>query len=161
MFNSSIQTIEQFKRILLQLSQHNYTKPCESLSNATIGQHTRHIIELYQCLINGYVGADVCYDNRERNKRIEEEIEYAIIQLENIQNNLDKPNKEIHVRYELGEEKVSLKSNYYREVMYNLEHVIHHHALIKVGIKTMTDIELPDSFGVAPSTIQYRKVCAQ
>ena len=45
--------------------------------------------------------------------------------------------------------------------MYNLEHAIHHHALIKVGLKIMTKIELPESFGVAPSTIQYRKVCAQ
>ncbi len=161
MFNSSIQTIEQFKEILSQLSQDCYAKPCESLSHATIGQHTRHIIELYQCLINGYGEADVCYDKRERNKRIEGEIGYAVTQLENIKENLEKPNKELQIRYELGEEEICLSSNYYREVMYNLEHVIHHHALIKVGIKAMTNIVLPDSFGVAPSTIQYRKVCVQ
>ena len=161
MFNSSIQTIEQFKEILSQLPQDCYTQPCKSLSNATIGQHTRHIIELYQCLINGYVKADVCYDKRERNKKIEEQIDYAILQLDSIQKNLIKPDKEVQVRYDLDEEEVCLTSNYYREVMYNLDHTIHHHALIKVGISTMTDIELPDSFGVAPSTIQYRKVCAQ
>ncbi|WP_350290556.1 DinB family protein [uncultured Croceitalea sp.] len=161
MFNSSIQTIEQFKNILSQISQECYVSPCGELSEATIGQHTRHIIELYQCLIAGYDTNQVCYDKRERNKNIEESIPFAITQLEAIQEGLEKPNKELKVSYELGEDEVSLNSNYFREVMYNLEHAIHHHALIKVGIKAMTTIVLPDSFGVAPSTIQYRKVCVQ
>ena len=161
MFDSSIQTIEQFKNVLSQLSSDCYKRPCNALSNASIGQHTRHIIELYQCLINGYESAVVSYDKRERNKRIEEEIDFAVLQLSDIQEKLEKPDKEIYMTYELGDNEVGLKSNYFREVMYNLEHAIHHHALIKVGIKDMTTIELPDSFGVAPSTIQYRKVCAQ
>ena len=161
MFNSSVNTIEQFKDILSLLSQEEYTKCCVALSNATIGQHTRHVIELYQCLINGYNVGQVNYDNRKRDTKIQEDIAFAIQQLDTIKNALEKPNKEIHVSYELGENEVFLDSNYYREVMYNLEHAIHHHALIKVGLIIMTKIELPESFGVAPSTIQYRKVCAQ
>lgn len=161
MFTSSIQTIEQFKKILSQLSQDIYVKPCGALSNATLGQHTRHIIELYLCLINGYASPAVCYDSRKRDKKIQENIDFALLQLEYIQSNLEKPNKEIKVSYELGEEEVFLDSNYFREVMYNLEHSIHHHALIKVGLRIMTDIEVPESFGVAPSTMQHRKVCAQ
>jgi hypothetical protein len=45
--------------------------------------------------------------------------------------------------------------------MYNLEHLIHHEALIKVAITSMTEVAIPESFGVAPSTLQYRKECAQ
>ncbi len=161
MLQSSIQTIEQFKNVLTQLASNDYTNPCEVLSNATIGQHTRHIIELYQCLINGYGGAMVCYDKRQRNKKIEEDIGFAVLQLNHIQETLEKPNKEIQIVYELGDDEVCLKSNYFREVMYNLEHMIHHHALIKVGVIDMTTIQLSDSFGVAPSTIKYRKVCVQ
>ena len=52
-------------------------------------------------------------------------------------------------------------TNYYREVAYNLEHTIHHMALIKVGICEFTDILVPEGFGVAASTIKYRKECAQ
>jgi len=158
MFNSSIQTIEQFKDILSQLSQEYYVMPCNALSDATIGQHTRHVIELYQCLINGYDAAEVSYDKRKRDKRIQEDIDFAILQLSNVQLELEKPNKEIQVYYDLGEKEVGLQSNYFREVMYNLEHAIHHHALIKVGIKTLTTIELPEFFGVAPSTIQFEHV---
>ena len=161
MFNASINTIEEFKDILSQLSQEDYTKSCSVLSNATIGQHTRHLIELYQCLIQGYNTKEVCYDKRKRDTRTQEDINFAIQQLEQTQEDLEKPNKELKVSYELGENEVLLESNYYREVMYNLEHAIHHYALIKVGLKVMTNIELPESFGVAPSTIQFRKVCAQ
>ncbi len=161
MFNSSLNTLEQFKHILQQLPEGCYNNPCNTLSNSTIGQHTRHVIELYLCLINGYEAADVSYDRRERNPRIENEVSVAIEQLEYIQERLEKPNKTVQVTYELAGEENVLDSNYFREVMYNLEHAIHHHALIKVGIEHFTEINLPESFGVAPSTMEYRKACAQ
>ncbi|SHG85931.1 hypothetical protein [Flagellimonas flava] len=161
MFRSSIATLEQFKEILLQLPEECYSKSCKVLSDATIGQHTRHIIELYLCLINGYENADVSYDRRERNRRIEQELPFAVEQLTSIQSTLQKPNKTVRVSYELGDAETCLESNYYREVMYNLEHTIHHHALIKVGILFFTDIPLPESFGIAPSTLQHRQACAQ
>ncbi len=161
MFQSSLNTLEQFKHILSQLPQECYCTPCTTLSNSSIGQHTRHVIELYLCLINGYENADVSYDRRERNPRIENEVLFAIQQLECIQEALEKENKPLSVTYELAGEENTLQSNYYREVMYNLEHAIHHHALIKVGIQHFTQMELPESFGVAPSTMEYRKACAQ
>lgn len=161
MFKSSLDTLEQFKRILLELPSDCYTQSCSVLSNSTIGQHTRHIIELYLCLLNGYEASDVSYDRRKRDLRIEQELPFAIQQLGYIQAHLERPNKPIKMSYELGGEENSLDSNYYREVMYNLEHTIHHHALIKVGIEHFTSLQLPESFGVAPSTMQYRETCAQ
>ena len=161
MFNASLNTLEQFKHILQQLPKDCYNSPCNTLSNATIGQHTRHVIELYLCLIHGYEKADVSYDRRERNPRIENEVLFAVEQLEYIQEELKKPNRPLKVTYELAGEENTLDSNYYREVMYNLEHAIHHHALIKVGIHHFTELNLPESFGVAPSTMEYRKACAQ
>lgn len=161
MFQASIQTIEQFKEVLLQLPKRCYSQPCDILSNATIGQHTRHVIELYQCLIGCYDTAKICYDKRERNTQIEEDVNYAVTQLTEIQKNLEKPDKKLTVSYELPENEVFLESNFLREVMYNLEHMIHHQALIRAGVNRLTDITLPDSFGVAASTIQFRKQCAQ
>ena len=56
---------------------------------------------------------------------------------------------------------VSIASNYYREIAYNLEHTIHHMALIRVGINEVSSVVLPDEFGVAYSTIKFRQQCAQ
>lgn len=161
MFKSSLETLEQFKQVLSELPKDCYSRSCEILSNATIGQHTRHIIELYLCLIKGYELSDVSYDRRERNLKIEEDLTYALDKLTYIQENLNKPNRTIKISYDLAGEANCMDSNYFREVMYNLEHTIHHQALIKVGIKHFSTQEIPESFGVAPSTIQYRKVCAQ
>lgn len=36
--------------LLKQLSNEEYSKPCSQLSDASIGEHTRHIIEMFQCL---------------------------------------------------------------------------------------------------------------
>lgn len=43
-------TLNELSDLLSQLSNEDYTCPCHGLSNATIGEHTRHIIEMFQCL---------------------------------------------------------------------------------------------------------------
>jgi hypothetical protein len=52
-------------------------------------------------------------------------------------------------------------TNYYREIVYNLEHTIHHMALIRVGLKELASIELPENYGVASATVKHKKSCAQ
>lgn len=159
MIQTSQQTISEFIEVLEGIKQNTYVLPCTELSESTIGQHTRHIIELYQCLIDGYNTEEVCYDNRNRNKQIERDLDFAILQLTNINNELSKPDKKLFVSYELNGNTFRLESNYYREVMYNLEHTIHHQALIKVAIQKLSNYVLSNSFGVAPSTLQYRNQC--
>jgi len=145
----------------MQLSSNSYVQTCATLTDATIGQHTRHIIELYQCLMQGYDEAVVSYDKRERDKRIELDVDFAVKQIITIEQTLVKPNKDIQLLYQLSDVETAMTSNYFREVMYNLEHTIHHQALIKVAINEFTNVMLPDSFGVAPSTMQYRSQCVQ
>lgn len=161
MFKSSIYTLEQFRQVLAQIPEACYTRPCDTLSGATIGQHTRHIIELYQCLLEGYAGAAVYYDKRKRDRLIEQNVQVAVDRLQRIQSTLALPKRKLLIYYELEGNEQKIVSNYHREVMYNLEHTIHHQALIKVAIEQFTDIPLPESFGVAPSTMQYRNACVQ
>lgn len=161
MFNATKQTLEQLKEVLQILPHDCYSNSCKTLSGATIGQHTRHIIELYQCLFVGYDTGLVCYDKRQRNRKIETEVHFALEELQNIQVTISKRDKVLLIEYDINGNLERLKSNYHREVMYNLEHTIHHKALIKVGINELTQMILPSSFGVAPSTLQFRKLCVR
>ncbi len=147
--------------LLQQLSDDDYTNKCQALSNATIGEHTRHIIEMFQCLNNQYHDGIVNYDNRQRNVFIQTDTKFAIQSLSDIKNNIDKNNKSLDLQQIIDGEIVLIESNYNRELLYNLEHCIHHQALIKVGILQCDTILIDANFGVARSTIEYRNQCVQ
>ncbi len=147
--------------LLDQLSNEAYTNPCSELSSASIGEHTRHIIEMFQCLENQYQSGLVNYDIRERNKQIQNDTDFAISQINLIKINLEKENKKIELQQIIDGEEIFIESNYNRELLYNLEHCIHHQALIKVAILMSENLNVDANFGVARSTIEYRNKCAQ
>lgn len=154
----------QLSQSISQLSDAEYVQPSNTLFHATIGQHVRHIIELFLCLENGYMSGTVNYEKRKRDYRIETDRNFALTLLRDIYHQLGKPNKDIVLEAEdYGDtpEVVAIPSNYFREIAYNLEHTIHHMALIRVGINEVSSIVLPDEFGVAYSTVKFRKQCAQ
>jgi hypothetical protein len=161
-FNKSAEALNSLVNVLLQLPDAcSYTNPCEALSNATIGQHTRHIIELYQCLLAGYTSAQINYDDRKRNPLYENDIAASVEVIKEIQRNLQQPDKQVNIFCGTDDNSICIESNYYREVLYNLEHCIHHQALIKVALLAIKNIDIEGGFGVAPSTLQHRQQCAQ
>jgi hypothetical protein len=161
-FNKSSESLDSLVNVLLQLpDQSSYANPCEALSNATIGQHTRHIIELYQCLLAGYPSGKINYDERKRNTLYENDTTAAIEIIKEIQQNLQQPDKQLNIFCGTNDNSICIESNYYREVLYNLEHCIHHQALIKVALLAIKNINIDGGFGVAPSTLQHRQQCAQ
>ena len=151
----------QITELLNQLSEEEYIFCHTELSSATIGEHTRHIIEMYQSLLKSYTSGTVNYDKRERNIPIQTDKKAAINAINTILENITLEN--IEMTLEQGVEKVTFKvqTNYFRELLYNLEHSIHHQALIKVAVLKNKNIQLCSEFGVAKSTIEYRTQCAQ
>jgi hypothetical protein len=150
---------------LCQLKPREYVQPSKALSGHTIGQHVRHIIELFQSLENGYGQGIVNYEKRKRDKAIENDPEMACRLLEEILTVLPRPDKLLKLEASYGEgpaRPMILSTNYYREVAYNLEHTIHHMALIRIGIhETGSELILPEGYGIASSTLKYRRECAQ
>ncbi|WP_445452807.1 DinB family protein [Flavobacterium sp. 25HG05S-40] len=154
-------TLNELVLLLNQLSDDDFTTPCKGLSNATIGEHTRHIIEMFQCLENQYESGIVNYDKRNRNFQIQSETAFALQCLYDIKNQLEKENKKVILEQIVDGEELHIESNYFRELLYNLEHCIHHQALIKVAVLQLEHLQIDEDFGVARSTIEYRKQCAQ
>ena len=147
--------------LLRQLTNEEFTQQNPELSNATIGEHMRHIIELFGCLLENYDYGLINYDGRKRDLLLQTDKNEAIAIIEKYLLEIDKPNKPLSLTHNCFSSIELLQTNYFRELLYNLEHSIHHQALIKVALHSLPHIKIPSTFGVAPSTLEYRKQCAQ
>ena len=157
--------LDELSHLLLQMPDREYSKPCQLLFGASIGQHTRHIIELYLELIQGIKNNEICYDNRIRNVLFETNVTAAIEIIGFIKANIELLQDDctkLKANYSNEENSMQLNTSIFRELAYNLEHSIHHQALIKIGLHELGKLDLIDeTFGVASSTIRHKKETIQ
>ena len=157
------QILDQLKKSIEQIDQAHFSKPCPILSNSTIGQHVRHTLEFFICLSESHESGSVDYDSRKRDKQIEEDKFAAIRSIDQItiflKANSQNQRIQLVAQYdEEGKSGLQIDSNYYRELAYNIEHAIHHMALIKIGINNVCPyVILPEGYGVASSTIRHQR----
>jgi hypothetical protein len=154
-------SLDELVDLLNQLSEKEYSKSCFELSGASIGEHTRHIVEMFQCLNQNYDSGIVNYDKRERNVLIQTNTDFAVQMILDVKNSIQKENKKLDLQQMIDGSAIKIQSNYFRELLYNLEHCIHHQALIKVAVLKYENVAVDENFGVARSTVEYRKQCAQ
>jgi uncharacterized damage-inducible protein DinB len=161
--NKSLQhSTLQLASCIRALSADEYNAPLDIFSGATIGQHCRHIIEYFELLALGIEQGSVNYDNRDRDINLETIPDIAAERLDDAIEELR--HADLHTTIDLiadfsrvGAGESELTSTIEREVMYCLEHAIHHMAIIKMGIlSNFPDVELPADFGIAYSTIRHR-----
>jgi hypothetical protein len=155
-----IQTLESVKEVCFLLNNEQYSEKIDILSNSSIGQHIRHIIEFYTCLMEGYATGQINYDLRQRNLLIETLPDYAFSTIESIQANLNLSDfdKDMEVIHAIADEEHVIRTTFARELYYMAEHTIHHFALIKIGISTtFPEIALPENFGIADSTVKHKQ----
>ena len=152
------QQLQSLGNLLLLLNKEQYIKKIEHLGNASIGGHTRHVIELLQCAVDGYYTGTVDYISRTRNLLLETDIELAYVTLQQLINNIRHKDVQLKMVVEnTGDETgPEVFTTYYREIVYNTEHTIHHLALIKVALIEMKLSIVDKNFGMAGSTIKYR-----
>lgn len=94
----TLQTVlTQLKESLIPLSNEQYNDKIEVLSNATIGQHVRHIVEMFVCLQEGFNSGIVNYENRERDITIETSKETALNLIYLINGSLHAENKNLNL----------------------------------------------------------------
>ncbi|MGS2741496.1 DinB family protein [Sinomicrobium sp. M5D2P17] len=162
LFDSLKSSLDELTLLAGQLTPPEYNAPCPELNGATVGQHYRHIIEFFLCLIHSYETGKVNYDSRQRNRHIETEIPVALEHIKNIGSTMKKADKPLLLEQTFNTHHILIQSNYFRELLYNLEHTIHHQALIRVAVLRFDRVNVSATFGMAPSTIEYRKKqCAQ
>jgi hypothetical protein len=155
--------LNQLENALSQISDADFSKPSQVLSNSTMGQHLRHTLEFFMCLESGYEKGIVNYDKRAHDKLIESDKFIALSSIQRIKEFVRSKNQDQPLKLEVGYEKhseecVTIETNYFRELTYNIEHAVHHMAIMKIGIREVADyVSLPPDFGIAVSTIRHKE----
>jgi hypothetical protein len=147
--------------VLSKTTDEEYREKLNVFSGSNIGMHTRHIIEFFDCLLGQKESGVISYNRSKRDQLIEHQISKAKESLSKILTALKKIDEDKSLNLQVNFSTVNntyneVVTSLYRELAYNLEHAIHHNALIRMGLHIVKpDLILPESFGVVPSTVKY------
>ena len=159
---SNISNLISIRDFLLQLKQKDYNTTIGA-EKSTIGQHIRHILEFYTCLLNSI--KTVSYDLRDRDFLLEKDPKKALQVCDTIIQKLESNHSDYTLKVVYQQSfatECCVTSSFSRELVYCFDHTVHHLAIIKPTIKAkLPHIKLPEHFGIAPSTVAYlEKTCA-
>ncbi|MGL4599591.1 MAG: DinB family protein [Bacteroidia bacterium] len=156
----AISQLLSLKNVLDQIKDEDYAISLNTLKGMSISKHVRHVVEFYECLLFNCIDNTLCYDDRKRNMLLEENVKYTLDYITEIIDALEKieSNKRLLLIAKYQEQRISMESSLYRELTYNIEHTVHHLAIIGIALPIhFPYIHTPENFGFADSTIQYLK----
>ena len=157
--DACIENLHALKGVLLDMIDAFYATPLSVLSNSSIGQHVRHVLEFYLCLLHAQDSGIVNYDARQRDLELQTEVKRAIDTIDHLIHRIDASRVDVPLTLKGDHgtdvpQPFEVTSNFQRELAFNLEHSIHHQALIKVGLRDLGVSMTGAHFGVAPSTVR-------
>jgi hypothetical protein len=156
--------LNQLESVVTNISEDDFTAPSKVLSDSTVGQHVRHTLEFFICLQQGFENGLVNYDKRSHDKLIESDKFIALAAIQKIKNFISQQKTDQLLKLDVGYERnsdecVTINTNYFRELTYNIEHAVHHMAIMKIGIRDVASyVSMPADFGVAISTIRHKEM---
>ncbi len=153
--------LETLHFVIEKLDESSYKNPQPLLSGSAIGKHIRHILELLEELLTGYEIGSINYDNRKRSLLLENLPEAAINKIKECHHKIEAltDDKKLVLGELCGTTKadtITLVTSLNRELIYNIEHAVHHMAIIQIAIKANNLVDLPAHFGLAYSTLKHQ-----
>lgn len=160
--------LRQAAQLIARLDERVYLAVHPASPRGSIAGHLRHVIEFYQCFLDGRTHGRIDYNQRARDERIERTA-YAIEAIAKLAARLREllpvDGSETLVVALEGSSGPLLSwstTSVLRELDYLQSHTVHHYALIAMLLR-LQGIEPGADFGVAPSTLSYwvaEKACA-
>ncbi len=160
---AAINILNQLGDLVGQIQEEDFSKPSDTLSKSTIGQHIRHTLEFFICFESGFNRGVVNYDRRQHDKLIETDKFLALSAISQVIEFIKSLQEEKPLKLEVGydlmrEEFVKVDTNSTRELVYNIEHAVHHMAIIKIGMREIAPyVRLDYDFGIAASTLRFKE----
>lgn len=159
LLKKNIETLVLLRNVISILSDEEYQKPLSALQQSSVGKHVRHILDFYFCFLEATKTQTICYDLRERNIKIEKNVAFSILKIDDIIQFLSSFDNDFTIKnltMKLEGETISIETTTKRELLYCLEHAIHHKAIIKIALHLLKpELNIAKEFGVAYSTIEY------
>lgn len=159
----AVHMISQITELLHAMDGNDYAKPLAIFNGSTLGQHFRHILEFYHCLLSGAERGTIDYAQRERDPRIEKDPRTAKEAFQQLLHDLDRleERQALSVKADFSSENTTerplVRSSVGRELMFAYDHAVHHLAIIKIGLQACAPhFQMDPNLGVAPSTVKYR-----
>jgi len=129
-----------------------------------MGGHYRHCLDHFTSLRRGLEAGLINYDRRDRDPEVETEPDVALRLTRDLRQWLERLpaagfDRTLRVRCEVSYHEgraPEMTSTFGRELAYGVAHAIHHYALMAIMARLM-DVALPDTFGVAPSTVAHQR----
>lgn len=157
--------LNQIANLVEQISDNNYAEQLDLLNKNTISKHVRHIVELYVQLLVGIPNNEINYDKRERNLLIETNRLYTLDFIVDLQKRIlqiEEKEQPMILSSLINDEEILVNTSIERELIYNIEHAIHHMAIIQIAVNHYFKyISLDKNFGIAYATIKHIETCAQ
>lgn len=154
--------IIQIISLLDQIPDQDFNRSLEVYEDATLGKHFRHIYEFFDCLVNQCDCGEIDYGLRKREQSLENYTDIAKDRFLKLRDRLGELEEELPIEVctdfkdEQGQRQ-TVKSTLGRELMYAYDHAVHHLAIVRIGLASLSpEVTIDESLGVAASTIQHQ-----
>ncbi len=160
---TNIRWLRQALGLLEQLEDTVYSTAAPGFAPHRVGGHLRHVLEFYQCFLEGLDSSHIDYDSRRRDEALELSRAGASKAIRSVIHALEtrsgvREERIVWVRLEDAEETrvrdTFMESSLSRELQVLSSHTIHHFALIAMTLRAH-GIQIDPDFGMAPSTLRH------
>lgn len=161
LIETNIAVLMQIKQLVLLCDEPTYNAVIPQ-TQSSIGKHIRHILDHFRAVKFGQNKFEIDYNHRERGSAEETQSNAAIDQVDILIHwlrNYPLNNTSIQVISEIKLDSLyshSFSSNIERELLYLINHSIHHLAYA-VLLGKLQCLDVPHNIGVAPCTASYER----
>ncbi|EJI1277639.1 hypothetical protein NDZ80_000991 [Vibrio vulnificus] len=165
LLNSTLIALKQITTILTLLESQPRDKQEQLFVEQRIGAHIRHVHDHFRSLFIGLKTGIVDYNLRNRESMEEVDLPISLSENKHILNQLERLNVEasrIEIISEINchaTESLQMTSSVERELLYLINHTIHHAAIIKHMMDNAC-VSCPPEIGLAPGTATYYRQLA-
>jgi len=162
----NIEAIDQGIELVGKLTDSQYCHVAAPYVQSSIGQHFRHVVDMFFAIVASSSEGIIDYDRRRRGAAIETERQAALNELAQAREAMQGLLSEIEllleqppvaIKSEVTIEQthsVVINSTTLRELIFTSSHAVHHYALISV-IAKLQGISLDKNVGIAPATATF------